>query len=379
MNTYEFELNEKGYLDVRKFGAIGDGLHDDTASVQRAIDEAAVSGLPIHLLPGNYSVGELILHPGSVITAEPQWGFAMKTMGKTILSQRFEEQECVLDVSKANGATINGLSIMGLGKEKGKGCSGILSRKKDPGKIEDAYRIERTRVAGFSSHAVALSHVWCFTVRQSMFCFSGGDGLHMKGYDGFISDNWFSGNTGCGFGTEDMNCSVTMTGNRIEWNKNGGIVIQGGSHYNITGNYIDRSGKEAIVMAPGKGENYCNSIACVGNMIYRSGKSALSDRSSHVRMVKCVGVTFTGNSMCIGRDDNGQGDLSPERAMYVKGCRDCVISNNTMFASARKELMTDIDNENCVISGNVGTVFPESLMDRNDELPSTLAARARFE
>ena len=282
----------RNFLDIYEFGTKGDGIHDDTFALQKALNESSQSGLALYFSPGIFSVGELIVPPETVLIGEPKWGFSSEKIGNTVLKQRFENQECVLDVSGASGSTINGMSVQGLGK--GRACNGILSRKPDPGKHEDAYRIERTKVSGFTDHAVKLMNVWCFSIRHSMFAFSGGDGLHMQGYDGFISDNWFSGNRGCGFGTEDTNCSVTMTGNRIEWNGNGGIVVRGGSQYNITGNYIDRSGKEGIALIPGneKGRSiFCNTISCAGNVIYRSGKSAGSENSAHIRMEKCVGVT----------------------------------------------------------------------------------------
>lgn len=374
MNT-----GNKKMLNIYSFGAKGDGVCDDTSYIQKALDEASASGMAVYFPPGIYSTDELIVHPETVLIAEPKWGFSSQMLGNTILRQRFQDQECVLDVSSANASTFNGLVIEGLGK--GRICSGILSRKENPGKREDAYRIERTKVSGFTGHAVSLKNVWCFTVRQSMFAFSGGDGLHMQGYDGFISDNWFSGNRGCGFGTEDTNCSVTMTGNRIEWNQGGGIVIRGGSQYNITGNYIDRSGKEGISLIPGneKGKQiFCNTISCVGNVIYRSGKSAEYDRNAQVRLEKCTGVTFTGNSMCVGRDDLGQGHVSPDIAMNIIECQECSITGNTLSAAALKQLIVEKENKNCVIKNNPGSIFPGELLERNDDLPSTLAARKKF-
>lgn len=367
-------------INVYDFGAVGDGEHDDTRAIQSAIDEGYYTGRPVRLRPGQFSVGELILHPSSVLIADPQWGFAMENIGNAVLMQRFEDQECILDVSKANGATINGLSLTG-NHMPGK-CCGILSRKKDAGRMEDAYRIERTRAAAFAGHAVALYHVWCFVVRQSMFCFSGGDGLHMNGYDAFISDNWLSGNRGCGFGTEGENCSVTMTGNRIEWNRDGGIVIRGGSHYNLTGNYIDRSGQEGIALLTredGGKKAYSNTVTCTGNVIYRSGKTAEKGRSAHLRMEQCLGVTVTGNSFCVGCDDGGQGEITPDTGIEMVGCRQCVVSNNTMFAGARQSLIEERENAETVISANPGSLYPEELLGHNEALPSTMAARKIFE
>jgi len=67
--------------------------------------------------------------------------------------------------------------------------------------------------------------------------------------------------------------SVTMTGNRIEWNRQSGILVAGGSHYNVTGNYIDRSGGPGITLAEHE-TGRRGSLSITGNVIYRSGKWA---------------------------------------------------------------------------------------------------------
>ena len=95
---------------------------------------------------------------------------------------------------------------------------------------------------GFTGDGVRLDPIWCFSVRSCEIICNDGNGLYVSGWDGFILDNWLSSNGGAGYCSEAANAAITMTGNRIEWNGNSGIRILGGSHYNITGNYIDRSG-----------------------------------------------------------------------------------------------------------------------------------------
>ena len=114
-------------LNVKDFGAIGDGIADDTGAIQAAIDKGAELGLPVRFPGGHYSVGELTLRHGSVLVAEPTWGF--REYGKTQLLQRYPEQRCVLNLSEAFSATLNGLSLVGLGQDAGGSCCGILSEK----------------------------------------------------------------------------------------------------------------------------------------------------------------------------------------------------------------------------------------------------------
>ena len=376
-------------LDVRAFGAKGDGISDDTDPVQQAIDEGARSGRAVYISPGRYSVGELVLHPGSTLRAQPQWGFHYHTIGAAVLIQRFDDQRCVLNLSHANGAELDGLSLTGENRQGG--CCGILCDKAAFGPIEDAFRIERCRVAAFSGHAVYLNRIWCFTLRHNMFCFSKGDGLRVHGWDAFVSDNWFSGNEGAGYQSEGDNCSVTMTGNRVEWNKGGGIIIEGGSHYNLTGNYIDRSGKAGIAVLPatvldddsGRIESrVSNTITITGNIVYRSGKFAQADEEScHLILKGCAGVTVTGNSFCIGRDDKGKGAYSPKSGMILDELTECAVTGNTLFLGALEMLVDDRGgHRDTVIRDNVGSLFPkEAVLSTRAALPTNLILDYRKE
>ncbi|MBQ2748660.1 MAG: right-handed parallel beta-helix repeat-containing protein [Clostridia bacterium] len=369
-------------LNVKDFGAIGDGIADDTGAIQAAIDKGGELGLPVRFPGGRYSVGELTLRHGSVLVAEPTWGF--REYGKTQILQRFPEQRCVLNLSEAFSATLNGLSLVGLGRDAGGSCCGILSRKEKQAHMEDTYRLERLRSSNFAGDGCRFVRPWCFTVRHCMFSHNGGDGFHLQnGFDGFILDTWFSGNRGCGYGTSGENNAVTMSGCRVEWNAGGGIVIRGGSHYQLTGNYIDRSGKQAILITTGEWEGktiYSNTISATGNILYRSGKFAGEDPrdSAHIAVEQAAGVTVMGNTLCVGRDDGGDGRLSPRTGIMVTGCRYTVVSGNTMFAAALDNLLVAKDNRDTIIENNPGSLFDRELAALPN-LPSTSAVTRLFE
>ncbi|MCL2814826.1 MAG: right-handed parallel beta-helix repeat-containing protein [Oscillospiraceae bacterium] len=338
-------------LELKNY-AKGDGITDDTAAFQKAVDRAHETGEPLYINEGKYVCGEIFIKPEVHIKADHAWGYRLDRPGGAVILQRDESQACVFDVTEANGATFDGLSFVGLHKGN---CIGILSRKKDYGKEEDAYRIENCRVAHFGSHAVFLDFVWCFCVRHCMFAYSGGDGLAINGWDGFVIDNWFSGNGGAGFGSQGPNAAVTMTGNRIEWNKRGGIVLEGGSHYNITGNYIDRSGSAAINL------HGTSVVSCTGNVIYRSGKfeGSIAD-SAQCILDGCKGLTFTGNTMNVGRDDGGVGDWTPNYALRLSNLENSAVTSNVFHSGGMSGLIDDRGGHlNSVIKDNVGSVYGE--------------------
>ena len=340
-------------IDIKKY-AKGDGVADDTAAFQQAIDEAHETGESVYISEGKYICGELAVRPEVSIKADHSWSYRSERPGRAVIYQRDESQACIFDLTGGNGATLDGLSLVGLGKGS---CVGILTRKKeggqDYGQEEDAYRIENCRVIRFGSHAVFLDFVWCFSVRHCMFAYCGGDGLAINGWDGFVIDNWFSGNSGAGFGSQGPNAAVTMTGNRIEWNKRGGIVLDGGNHYNITGNYIDRSGSAAIIM---RGTAVAS---CTGNVIFRSGKHEPDvPDSAHCILEGCKGLTFTGNTMNVGRDDGAKGDWTPNYAMRLANLENSTVIANTFHNGGMAGLIDDRGGHiNSVIKDNVGSVF----------------------
>ena len=343
-------------LNVHDFGAIGDGVANDTAAFQAALDAAGKIGGTVHVPEGTFLVGRLQLHPHTGIVGSATWSY--REPGGSILKLADASASCLIDITGARGATVNGLSL--LGEDLGQGIHGILMGE-FPGKDqEDAPRIERCHISHFSGNGIHLAPAWCFSVRSCEVIFNGGHGLLVGGWDGFVLDNWFSGNGGAGFATVGANSSNTLTGNRIEWNQGGGIVIHGGSHYNITGNYIDRSGGPAIVLGA-LDSSPCFCITATGNVIYRSGKPDWTSDdpldSAHVRLEDTHGLAFTGNSMCVGQDDGG-GVNSPQIGIVLRSLANSVVTNNTLHIGAIAELIHDLGgHDNVVIKDNPGSLL----------------------
>ncbi len=73
--------------DVRRFGAMGDGVANDTAAVQQCINEATAAGQAVELLPGVYSVEELTLpqdaHGLTIQGSSPQKSVLLSRLGAT--------------------------------------------------------------------------------------------------------------------------------------------------------------------------------------------------------------------------------------------------------------------------------------------------------
>jgi len=347
-------MTSTGMINISNFGAKGDGTSDDTSAIQKAIDTAAKTGATVLVPNGTFLTSTLKFFPHVGMIGYPTWSY--RNFGGSILRLNDAKANCLIDITGAFGATINGLCLDG--GRLGTGIHGVLVDKPDYGKEEDTPLIERCRISRFSGDAVRLSRIWCFRVRSCMLSHCVGNGLYVRGWDGFILDNWFSGNQGAGYASTEENASNTLTGNRIEWNCSGGTIIKGGNNYNITGNYIDRSGGPAISIL----EN-SHDLSITGNLIYRSGKpewtSTENNASTHIKFENSSGIVFTGNSLRAGRDDGGRGEFSPSSGIVYGGLKNSIIKNNTLNDGALNNLMVDLGGhgENVIVGDNVGQIM----------------------
>jgi hypothetical protein len=340
-------------LNVRQFGAKGDGKTDDTKSIQSTIDAAAERGGSVYVPPGLYPSAELQMRPHVSIIGIPAWDYEHGFGSVIRLSD--EHARCLLNITGAFGATVAGLSLDG--GHLGTGVHGVWLNKPDYGKQEDTFRIERCQIANFSGDGVRLTRAWCFSIRHSMIAYNGGDGISLRGWDGFLLDNWLSGNHGAGFAAREENASCTFTANRIEWNREGMLII-GGNGYNITGNFFDRAGTCGLAVVGGK------QMSISGNFVKRSGKIAAPGTydSSQIRLERTRGVTCCGNNLEAGRDDNGRGVWSPSYGIVYKELQNCVIANNVLDDGAIQRLMADLGGhgEGLVVKDNPGSPSPNS-------------------
>ncbi len=349
------EPQGRTFLYVRKHGAAGDGKTDDTAALQQALDAAAETSGAVFVPPGVYLTQELHVRPGTALIGIPAWNYSGP--GGSVLRLMNGDSTCLLNLSDARGATIEGLALDGRGL--GTNVHGISTGRTKFGPHEDSFRIERCQVAHFTGDGAHMMCTWCFSVRHSMLAFNQGDGLNLWGWDGFLMDNWFSGNGRAGFAARKANASITFTGNRIEWNGEENMLVTGGNGYQITGNFFDRAGTCGIALlydsAPSK------QITITGNYFKRSGKNAdgESHESAQIMLDRTQGVTCVGNNLNAGRDDGGAGKWSPAYGIVYKGLENCVVSNNVLHDGALRQLLLDLGDhgEGVIVKDNPGRLF----------------------
>lgn len=351
-------------FDITKFGAVGDGKTDCTAAVQAAID-AADSHSQIIVPPGIYMVGKIHLRGQcKALVGSSSWSF--RSDGGSVFKLNTADTDCMIDISGGFGCAIKGMCL--CGEKLGENVHGVKLYwdKYNGGSEEDTPCIDDCRIGNFTGDGLHFEHVWCFSVRHSMLHRNGGCGLFIDGWDGFILDNWFTGNTNGGIMGGNVVASITATGNRVEWNHRGGFVIPFGDSYNITGNFFDRTFGPALEL--GSDEGRVDLVTVTGNIFRRSGARVpenthpTPDMSSHVRLTHCSDTVVTGNTMRVGRNDGGGGVLSPDYAFIITDCKDCIVKDNTM---ARGSLVENVvlrgDNSTCVIEENIGDIADENV------------------
>ena len=313
-------------FNVVEFGAKGDGKTPDSEAMQKALDAAgAVSGT-VYLPAGRYLCHDLKVHPHTTVLAEPQWGYRGDAGAMLLLDS--DEADCVLNITGAFGVHLRGLFLQGRRGAK-KAIHGVfLNNAEKYSPQEDAIVIDDCKIERFSGHGVHLLRIWLFIIRHSIFQGNKGCGVQITGWDGFVTDNQFSGNGSHGFGCDSVGATIMFTANRVEWNKGYGLYLVAGDAWNVTGNCFDRNwgaGLCALKM---------RTTTITGNVFRRCGKDSSllpeGERSCQVRLEECSGLSFVSNVCAAGRDDGGKGDYTPQFGFLVRKLSHSVLSSNTL-------------------------------------------------
>ncbi len=342
-------------LDVRAFGAKGDGQTDDTLAIQDALDAAGVVRGVVFFPPGVYSTSMLKVPSHTGLEAHPTWGY--KDPGGTVLKLRDGGVPCLLHIGGSAAVRIVGLALEG--GNLGVNVRGI-SLEGQPAKGENSLQIERTYVGQFTGTGAYLPGAWAYWIRSSLFFANRGDAVHVTGSDVFIYDSTFIGNGGYGIRQAGTGATI-ISGNRIEWNHLGGILIEKGHGFNIVGNQIDRSGGPGLHMR-GTAPFPVGGGTITGNWFNRGGHLVPMDAPEccHVLLEHVRDVVFTANLFNVGKGDSGEGGLSPTYAFVYRDLCESIVKDNIMRKGAVKQSLLDLGNRdsNVLFRDNVGIKEP---------------------
>src|SRR5262245_24212755 len=102
-------------LNVRQFGALGDGQTDDTQAIQAAIDAAMAQPGQVYFPPGVYACSTIRLKPHITLTGCATWTYWYYK--GSVIKLIDPIARCLFDATGAIGVVINGLALDGLGPD----------------------------------------------------------------------------------------------------------------------------------------------------------------------------------------------------------------------------------------------------------------------
>ncbi len=345
------------YLNVRDFGARGDGIADDTGPVNAAMEAACTSGGTVYFPKGTYCIHPVKVPSGITLMGNASWGYSAfgygnnkieegapadpDYNGQTALFSLSQEADGLLTLENCHGNRIVGLSLDG--EYKGDRFHGICVKGGDGIFLEDI------RCCHFTGNGVRIS-ASSYAIRRSLLIKNTGASTDGSGSrHGSIIDCQLAYNDGPGFfadGAEDL----LFTGNRIEGGS-AGVKIANGSEIAVTGNSFDSARGPAIHL------DSCTVCALTGNMARISGaRREASDDNTHCRLENCRGLSMVGNSFW------GWFRLAKRQStrygMVISGLTDSAITGNAFYESCSEALCRDLGgHKNLLMENNTGSVF----------------------
>jgi parallel beta-helix repeat protein len=326
-------------INVRDKGAIGDGVHDDTAAFQAAIDALPSSGGTVTVPPGNYMIDTaraINMHSNMLLQMAP-------TVQLRAIPNNLPRSH-VIKVWKVSNVQITGGRIVGERKghlgTTGEWGYGLNIEASDNVSVTDirisdcwgdgiwigglgpdgntvpATHVSLTRVISTNNRRQGLSigPVNGVTVVDSTFSNSNGTkpeaGIDIepqaqgRAQNITISHCTITGNHGTGFEMHDNVAGVVVEHCTIHGNSGYGVLSVGSAHVTITGNLITANGLVGVTIAGSTSNAQITGNTLTGNSaryFHRLSSSVMSTGANeHALDLRVDGsarnVTVSGNT-----------------------------------------------------------------------------------
>lgn len=334
-------------VNVKDFGAKGDGKADDTAAVQAAIDQVFNEGGGYVYLPaGTYRLAAVNIKKDVCLYSDRTWNpDDPASKGETVLVPRDESVSCVVDMSGVDGnknSVLMNVCIDGqnLGKTvAGVACPGLS------GVSGNSMRVEDVRILNCTGVGLDATNNAIASVRGCMIT-GCGTGLKLVGWDLFIYNNMIAGNKGDGV-TVSGGSAMSFHNNRIGWNDGCGVRFDGFQRVSMTGNTLDSNA------CPGVYFSGTANVALHGNLFIRNGwspSSGLQNGGCQISVNASSGINITANTVQAA-DDTLTGVKAPEYGIIGDILTNCVIQGNTLTGGGTKGALKteEATNLDCVI------------------------------
>ena len=325
------EFEERG-VNVKWFGAKGDGVTDDTLSIQSAID----TGFSVFLPPGKYNVKELKgFASGQIIqgiSKVESWG-GKNTQNITLLNGIGSADNYVIKNNVwGDGILPNAITVKNLSIEGSKKTNGIL--------VGNSSTIEGVKIANCIN---GLSNI---KVSNVMNCQINGctNGV-MSATDSKITNNFFYYNeVGINFDNSNDNSIVN---NKIEWNGIG-ISLTKATFNLISNNIIDRNTTYGIYTA-----NATNTTI--------SGNQFERNLTNHLYLQGSLFNISTNSFFRKNSEDNQSGIVAPDVAIFTKSIASSSITNNLVDGKMFNKTGTDYTSGLNCFANTINGINPDNI------------------
>lgn len=228
-------------LNVKQLGAKGDGVTDDTAAIQKALNTAAASGGTVYIPAGTYRYSKnLVIQGGSnvvvqgdgdasILRAADPGHSAVAVYGSSHVVLKSFRVESPSATSRSSADVAAGVLVAYSSFVEVNGVTAV-------GPAESGMMV--TDGAAGPSHDVVIHHS---TVRNSL-----ADGFHVTGgaYNVTLDSNSAYGTGDDSFASigyqssGGANRNITVTNNYSEYSAAGGVGIEGSAQVTVSGNRI---------------------------------------------------------------------------------------------------------------------------------------------
>ena len=331
--TVQTKLRET--VSVKDFGAVGDGVVDDTAAIQAALN----SGAKNVLFPAGYTFSVTALNMASGQTIELN-GVLKRITGISTDPIILVNNNCSIIGGEIDGNSQNCSGISGVDKSNvniesvylhNLGKCGIVSYKSS-GSPEN-WRINKCRVYLTTEQCISIEYTNNCLITNNFIDNAGSGGTPATNGHGI---QWWGG---------DSNTSTTLGiyGLRIEGNictnVKGGIWGSLGGNIVVTGNHVENCTDVGIDFEG------CNNFICEGNVAYECANGC------YAVFFGSKNGTFTGN-VAKNTTKNGSGFYATTNASYYN--ENIVISSNVFVCLNAPGISASVEKAltNCTISNN---------------------------